>query len=171
MWILHFIPDSWLYQAVIAIMGIGLTGFIGGFFLSFIPGIKFWGGVIKYISLAILVVGVYFFGSYSTEMTWRARAEAMQKKLDQASAKSKQKTALLQKKLNAQTLIIKQKAKDNANAIKKNADKIDADCKLTDTAIQLHNNAASDSEVSGTSKGTNGELPKSSTSNTDIKVK
>ena len=171
MWILHFIPDSWLYQAVIAVMGIGLTGFIGGSILSFIPGNKFWGEVIKYTSLIVFCAGVYFFGSYSTEMTWRARAEELQKKLDNASVKSKQKTALLQKKLNAQTLIIKQKAKDNANAIKKHAEKIDADCKLTDTVIQLHNAAASDGEVSRTSKGTDGELPKSSTSTTDIKVK
>jgi hypothetical protein len=171
MWILHFIPDSWLYQAVIAIIAGGLVGFLGGFIIALVPGFKLSGTVIKYTSLAVFCAGVYFFGSYSTEMTWRARAEAMQKKLDEASAKSKQKTALLQKKLNTQTLIIKQKAKDNANAIKKYADKIDANCKLTDTVIQLHNAAASNSEVSGTSKGTNGELPKSTTSSTDDKVK
>ena len=67
--------------------------------------------------------------------------------------------------------IIKQKAKDNANAIKKHADTIDVDCKLTGTAIELHNTAAGESNISGTSKGTNGELPKSTTSTKDIKVK
>lgn len=172
MWILHFIPDSWLYKAVIAVMGIGLTGFLAGFFLAFIPGIKFWGGLIKYISLVILVAGVYFFGSYSTEMSWRAKVAEVQKKLDEANIKSKHETAKLQKKLNAQTLLIKQKAKDNANLIRKNASKIDADCKLNATAIELHNISASHGQVSGTSKGVDGELPKpANVSGEDFKVK
>ena len=92
-------------------------------------------------------------------MVWRARVEEVQKKLDDANKKSQQVTARLQSKINAQSQLIKQKAKDNANAIKKHAEKIDADCKLNDVAIKLHNRA-SDNEVSGTTEGNVGELSK-----------
>ena len=51
------------------------------------------------------------------------------------------------------------RASDMHFKTKKHAEKIDADCKLNDIAIKLHNRA-SDNEVSGTTEGNVGELSK-----------
>jgi len=163
MWfILHFIPDAWykLFVHGVVVLGLGLT------ILSTILRWRLY----QIIGILVLIAGVFFEGSYTTEMMWRAKVEEVQKKLDIANKKSKQVTIKLQKKLNAQTQLIKKKAKDNANLIKQNANKIDADCKLSDTVVKLHNRA-SDNEVSGTSKGNDGKLPKSPTSSEDFKIK
>ena len=163
MWfILHFIPDAWykLFVHGVVVLGLGLT------ILSTILRWRLY----QIIGILVLIAGVFFEGSYTTEMMWRAKVEEVQKKLDIANKKSKQVTIKLQKKLNAQTHLIKQKAKDNANLIKQNANKIDADCKLTDTVVELHNRA-SDNEVSRTTKRNVGKLPKSSTSAEDFKIK
>jgi hypothetical protein len=152
MWfILHFIPDAWYKLFVHGVCGLGLG-------LTILATILRW-RIYQIIGILVLMTGIFFEGGYATEMMWRAKVEEVQKKLDIANKKSQQVTAKLQKKLNAQTQLIKQKAKDNANAIKKHAEKIDADCKLNDIAIKLHNRA-SDNEVSGTSEGNAGELPK-----------
>jgi len=163
MWfLLNLIPDVWykLFVHGVVVLGLGLT------ILSTILRWKLY----QIIGILILIIGVFFEGSYTTEMMWRAKVEEVQKKLDEANKKSKQVTIKLQKKLNAQTQLIKQKAKDNANLIKQNANKIDAECKLSDTVVELHNRA-SDNEVSGTSKRNVGKLPKSSNSTEDYKIK
>ena len=152
MWfILHFIPDAWYKLFVHGVCGLGL-------FLVIISTILRW-RIYQIIGILVLMAGIFFEGGYATEMMWRAKVEEVQKKLDEANKKSQQVTARLQSKINAQTQLIKQKAKDNANAIKKHAEKIDADCKLNDVAIKLHNRA-SDNEVSGTTEGNVGELSK-----------
>lgn len=166
MWfILNFIPDAWykLFVHSVVFIGLGLT------VLSTILRWKLY----QIIGVVILIIGVFFEGSYTTEMMWRAKVAEVQKKLDEANVKSKKETIKLQKKINAQSQLIKQKAKDNANLIKQNASKIDADCKLNDTVIELHNAAASQAKVSGATKGITGELPKqpSKLSREDFKIK
>jgi len=166
MWfLLNLIPDVWykLFVHGVVVLGLGLT---------IISTIFRW-KLYQIIGILVLIAGVFFEGSYTTEMMWRAKVEEVQKKLDEANAKSKKETVKLQKKINAQTQIIKQKAKDNAKLIKENASKIDADCKLNDTAIELHNAAASQGKVSGTTKGVTRELPKqpSNLTREDFKIK
>jgi hypothetical protein len=166
MWfLLNLIPDVWykLFVHGVVVLGLGLT------ILSTILRWKLY----QIIGILILIIGVFFEGSYTTEMMWRAKVQEVQKKLDEANVKSKKETVKLQKKINAQSQLIKQKAKDNANLIRQNASKIDADCKLNATAIELHNAAASNGKVSGTSKGVTGELPKQSSKlpREDFKIK
>lgn len=166
MWfIINFIPDAWYKLFVHSVFFIGLSLTI----ISTILRLKLY----QIIGVVILIIGVFFEGSYATEMMWRAKVAEVQKKLDEANVKSKKENIKLQKKINAQSQLIKQKAKDNANLIKQNASKIDTDCKLNDTVIELHNAAASQSKVSGASKGVTRELPKqpSKLSGEDFKIK
>jgi len=163
MWfILHLIPDAWYKLFVHGIVVLGLS-------ITILSSIFRW-KLYQIIGILVLLAGVFFEGSYSTEMMWRAKVEEVQKKLDIANKKSKQVTIKLQKKLNAQKQLIKKKAKDNANLIKQNANKIDADCKLTDTVVELHNRA-SDNEVSRAPEGNDGKLSKPSTSTEDFQIK
>lgn len=155
MWfILHFIPDGWYKLFVHGVCGFGLV-------LTILATILRW-RIYQIIGILVLMAGIFFEGGYATEMMWRAKVEEVQKKLDEANKKSQQVTAKLTKKLNAQTQLIKQKAKDNAKAIKQHAEKIDTDCKLNGVVVELHNRA-SNNEVSGTTEGNVGELSKPST--------
>lgn len=155
MWfILNFIPDGWYKLFVHGVCGFGLV-------LTILATILRW-RIYQIIGILVLMAGIFFEGGYATEMMWRAKVEEVQKKLDEANKKSEQVTAKLTKKLNAQTQLIKKKAKDNAIAIKKHAEKIDTDCNLNGIVVELHNRA-SNNEVSGTTEGNVGELPKPST--------
>lgn len=164
MWfILNFIPDGWYKLFVHGVCGLGLV-------LTILATILRW-RIYQIIGILVLMAGIFFEGGYATEMMWRAKVEEVQKKLDIANKKSEQVSAKLQKKIDAQTQLIKKKAKDNAIAIKKHAEKIDADCKLDGIAIKLHNRA-SDNEISGTTEGNVGELSKPTTSFTeDFQIK
>lgn len=154
MWMLNFIPDSWLYQAVIAVMGIGLTGFLAGFVLAMIPGIKFWGGIVKYVSLALLVVGVYFFGSYSTEMKWRVEAAKLKADMDRKVALSEKHSKQIVTKYITQTKVIKEKG-DAIKKLSEHVKEADAKCIVPKSFVLLHNSAAKN-EVPDTSTGIDG---------------
>lgn len=172
MWfLLNIIPSTWYVYFVHGVVVAGISLIVMGTVMKYIPTTTMYSKLPKLIGYIVLMFGIYFEGGYTTEMSWRLKVDNVQKQLNEANKKSKQTTIKLQKKLNAQTILIKKKAKDNANNIKKNADKIDVDCKLSDTAIELHNRA-SNGEVSGTTKRDDGKLSKPTTSTReDFKVK
>jgi hypothetical protein len=77
MWILNFLPDSFLVLVVHAITLLGIIGLTVGFFLGFVPFIQAHSKVIKIVSTVILLAGVYLQGGLNTEMEWRQRVAEM----------------------------------------------------------------------------------------------
>jgi len=86
MWMLSFVPDSWLLMAVngTLIAGVVLTFlsfFVINKILRWFPPLAGWLNLLQTISIAVLLAGVYFKGSYQTEAEWRSKVAEVETKL------------------------------------------------------------------------------------------
>ncbi len=142
MFLLSFLPDSFLLWAINLILLVGLVGTLSSYFIRFIPPLFPYAGLIKTIGIVLLVVGVYFRGGYGVEMEWRARVAEVEAKVAAAEAKSKQVNTVIQKvyvdkvKVVTDTKIVIQEKIVEKEKI------IDAECKVAPDAITILNEAA-----------------------------
>ena len=139
MWILHFLPDSFLIYVINAICLAGGAATILGFFLGWVPFVNRFKLPLQLLGIALLVAGVYFKGGYSTEMEWRARVAEVEKKVAIAEAKAKQANTQVQTKIVTKIVKIQDKANTVRENIRRNKEKINAECKLSDEAIAVYN--------------------------------
>ena len=102
MWLLHFLPDSFLQFIVHAILIAGVVGTFLSFFvinkilMAFPPFASYYKAA-QAISIVLLVAGIYFEGGYATEMQWRARVAELEKNvadLQRLLEKSKEKKSV-----------------------------------------------------------------------------
>lgn len=142
MFLLHFLPD-WLLSAfvnTVLISGAVLT--VISFFTSWIPFITQYRVPVQVLGTILLTAGVYFKGGESAELQWRNRVAELQQQVDIAQEKSKAAT----ERLNDEVKRNKQTVRENTAAIKqdiaRNAKQLDAECRVSDAAIEIHNEAA-----------------------------
>ena len=142
MFLLSFLPDSFLLWVINLILLVGLAGTLSSYFIRFIPPLFPYAGLIKTIGIVLLVVGVYFRGGYGVEMEWRAKVAEVEAKVAAAEAKSKEVNTVIQKvyvdkiKLVTDTKIVIQEKIVEKEKI------IDAECKVAPEAITILNEAA-----------------------------
>jgi hypothetical protein len=139
MWILHFLPDSFLIYVINAICLIGITATVFGFLLGFIPFIGRWKLPLQILGLVFLIGGVYFKGGYSVEAEWRARVKEIEAKVKVAEAKAKKANDHVQTKVVTKIVKIHDKAAKAKTIIQQNKEVINRDCKLSDEAISAYN--------------------------------
>jgi len=142
MWMLSFIPDSWLYLATIAIMAIGVLAYLATYLFGFYKPALLIQTPVRIASAVVTVAGVYFFGSYSTELEWRKRVEEVQAKVAAAETASKDANAKLAKASKQKVKVIHQRQIVIHERIKTIATKIDAECKVDPDAVHILNSAA-----------------------------
>jgi len=140
--LLNFIPDSFLIWVVNSILLVGLLGTFSSYFIRFIPPLFPYAGLVKTLGIILLVAGVYFKGGYGVEMEWRTKVAEVEAKVAAAEAKSKQANTVIQKvyvdkvKIVTDTKIVIQKEIVEKEKI------IDAECKVAPEAITILNEAA-----------------------------
>ena len=139
MWLLHFLPDSFLIWVINGICIAGAVSTILGFFCGWIPFVGRWKLPLQLLGIALLVAGVYFKGGYSTEMEWRERVAEVEAKVKVAEAKAKEANVVVQEKIVTKVVKIKEKAEVAKENIRRNREKINAECKLSDEAIAAYN--------------------------------
>ena len=139
MWLLHLLPDSFLIYVINGICIAGVVATVLGFFLGWVPFVGRWKLPLQLLGIALLVAGVYFKGGYSTEMEWRARVAEVEKKVAIAEAKAKKANAQVQTKIVTKIVKIHDKANTVKETIRRNKEKINAECKLSDEAISAYN--------------------------------
>ena len=145
MWMLSFIPDSWIQLAVHIIFGLGVAGLILTWliqnvfdhFTGLIPWIK----TIRWVSIVLFVSGLYFEGGIGVESEWRARVAQLESKIKVAEQQSKDANVNLKNQINSKVKIIKINSAGNKESIAQNKEVIDAECSLNDKAIVIYNNA------------------------------
>lgn len=155
MWILSFIPDSFLIWVINAILIAGIAGTVAGFFFKFVPFISRYSTVFQLAGIVLLVAGVYFKGSYSTEMHWRNKVDEMNAQIDKIKAESSKASNQVVYKYIERTKVVKEKN----NAIRTQVTKYitkeaDANCTIPNSAVVLHD-AAAKNVVPDTSTGAN----------------
>jgi len=160
MWILSFIPDGMLKIVFHGMVFIGLFLIFGGSFLKDLPFISPYVRIARQIGIVIFVVAVFFEGGYATEMSYRTRIAEMQEKIKEAEIKSAKVNESLTIELNKTRSEIKDKVKQNGKEIQAQRQKIDAECRLSDTAWLLYNRSVN-SKVSGSTTSTTGTSTKS----------
>lgn len=141
MWILSFLPDSFLFWFINIVLLVGLIATVGSFFLRYLPGLFPYATPIKITGITLLVLGVWFRGGYDVEMSWRAKASELQSKIDVAEKESKEANKALEANLTESRSVIKDKVNETKKVIESNRKNIDAECKLNDTAWVLYNRA------------------------------
>lgn len=145
MWMLSFIPDSWIQLAVHIIFGLGVAGLvltwliqnIFNHFTKLLPWIK----TIRWVSIVLFIVGLYFEGGIGVESEWRARVAQLEAKIKVAEQQSKDANDKLKNQINSKVKIIKINSASNKESITQNKEVIDAECSLNDKAINIYNSA------------------------------
>jgi hypothetical protein len=142
MFLLHFLPDWILSGFVNTILVVGAILTVLSYFTSWIPFITQYRIPAQVIGLVLLTTGVYFKGGEAAELAWRDRVAELQQKIAIAEQKSIDAT----QRLNDEVKRNKQNVKDTTAAIKqdiaRNAQQLNAECRVSDAAIEIHNEAA-----------------------------
>ena len=156
MWLLSIIPDSVLYGFILSVMGIGAALFVFGTFTFFLPLVKGWGFLMRTLGSLLLILSVYLYGGYGTEMKWRAEAAKLKADMDRKVALSEAHSKQIVTKYVTKTKVVKEKGdvivKKVTEYINKDAD---ANCVVPKSFVLLHDSAAKN-EVPDTSKGVDG---------------
>lgn len=139
MWILHFLPDAFIvwFCNLLLLSGVVLT--VAGWFAHRIPVVYHYQLPFKVLGVALLVAGVYFRGGVAVEQEWRSRVAEVEARLKVAEEKSAQVNTVIEQKVVYRDRIIKQQGEtliERVEVIK------DADCRVPQEAIEVHNEAA-----------------------------
>ena len=151
MWMLSFVPDSFLLYVINTVLVVGVASSFITFFainrlLRWFPWIAPYYLILQIVSAALLVGGIYFKGGYSVEMSWREKVKEAEAQVAQVEERSRE----LNKQLEDERKK-KQKVKvEYYNTVKtqiKEVEKIiDGKCVLDPKVNELHNKAATNPE-------------------------
>ena len=159
----NLIPDWLITWLVNGLVIVGLVGISAAWIARWVPYFNMYRGPIQPIGIICLVLGVYFRGGADVERSWRERVAKLEAQVAVAEKQSQEANAKLSNQL-AQNKKLTQEVKNaNQASIRANAEKINAECRVPDVAIELLN-SASQNKVSRSSSGTTGTLPGPSTS-------
>jgi len=147
MWILHFLPDSFLQFVVHAILIAGLIGCFLSFFvvnkiLMAVPMLSRYVNVAQLVSAITLAAGVYFEGGYSAEMQWRARVAEVEAKVAQAEQEAKAANEQLDEKSKEKVNEIQVKQVVVKQYIDREVTKYDSTCTVPAPVVKALNAAA-----------------------------
>ena len=157
------IPD-WLITVVVnGLVIVGLVGISAAWIARWVPYFNMYRGPIQLIGIVCLVLGVYFKGGADVEQAWRERVAKLEAQIAVAEKQSAESNKRLSDQLSQNKKLTQEVKNANQASIRANAEKINAECRVPDVAIGLHN-SASQNKVSGSSSGTTGTLPTPSTS-------
>ena len=148
MWMLSFLPDSFLLYVVNGILVIGaISSFLAFFVLHKIlnkfPSLAPYHLLFQIVSAVLLVAGIYFKGGYGVEMDWRAKVAKVEAELAEAKEKSEKVKVVVQEKVVTKTKVIKEKADTIVQYVDRPViQDFDKNCPLPKEAIDVHNEAA-----------------------------
>jgi hypothetical protein len=142
MWMLSFVPDAILQMVIFAVMAAGGVLYLLSYALALFPPLALYKELVKTLATVLIIAGVYFYGSYDTEMTWRKRVEEVQAKVAQAEEEGKALTQKIdQVSKQKQKVRVEYYAQVKERIVEK-AVQIDAKCELDPVVPKLHNDAA-----------------------------
>lgn len=142
MWMLNFIPDSWLVNLVNAALVGSLGTLLASMFLSHVPIIGRIASIAKPASIAVLLASVYFKGSLSNELEWRSRVAELEAKIKIAEEKSQKANVIIKNRVITKTKIVREKQIVVEEKIREVEKKINERCELDPAVIEIHNQAA-----------------------------
>lgn len=142
MWMLSFVPDSLLHLVVISILFTGLGIYALSFLTRFIPPLIPYSGIVRIVGTVLVVCGIYFFGSYSTEMSWRNKVAELEEKVKISEQKSKDANVKIETVYKDKVRVVKEIQVVIQERIKEVEKRIDSQCTVDPEVIKILNDAA-----------------------------
>ena len=134
----------WIYSTF---LGAGLVLYFGSmlfkyFPFKYIPLVGQYPMISKFFGIVFTVLGVYLFGGYGVEMSWRDKVHRLEEKVKESEKKSAEANVKLDSVIKEKNALVKSNLSNLQGQIKLNAAKIDAECKVPREAITILNKAA-----------------------------
>ena len=143
-WMLSFIPDSLFIWITYGLMTIGAGLYIASKLVTWIPLMGQYKLPAELIGIVVLLGGVYLFGGYGVEMSWRDKVRVLEEKVKAAEAKSQEVKIQIQEKIVYKTKVVKEKETVYIDRIKEIAKEVDAKCEVDSRVIEELNKASED---------------------------
>lgn len=143
-WMWSLIPTGVLYWIINLICIAGLVGVLAGWIGRWVPFFSQYSGPIKLLGIVLLVLGVYMKGGYSTEMSWRAKVEALEAKVKESEQKSRDANTKLDRAIKEKDRAVASAVAATRGTIQQQAVKIDQECRLDPQVVPLLNDVAKD---------------------------
>jgi hypothetical protein len=152
MWMLSFVPDSFLLYIVNAIL---IAGAIGTFLTFFIlhrvvrwfPAIAPYHLILQIISIVLLIGGVYLKGGYSVEMEWREKLRVAEERARLAEEQAKVVNEVIVTQYKDRVKTVKEQVVVYQDKIKEVEKIINQECKVAPEVIDIHNAAAKNKKM------------------------
>jgi len=142
MFLLSFVPDALLHLVVIGITFAGLGIYALSFFTRFIPPLIPYSGIARIVGTVLIVGGIYFYGSYSTEMSWRNKVAELEEQVKVSEAKSKSANTKIEIVYKDRVKVVKETQVVIQERIKEVEKRIDSQCTVDTEVIKILNDAA-----------------------------
>ena len=142
MWILHFLPDSFILWFCNILLLTGIVATVAGFFAHRIPGLWQYQLAFKIAGIALLVLGVYFRGGLAVETEWRERVAEVEARLAQAEKASADANRTIEIKTQQQVTRIRQRMTYVRQYVDREVVRYNDQCTIPQPFINAHNAAA-----------------------------
>lgn len=142
MFILHFLPDTFVlwFCNMLLLTGVVLT--VAGFFVHRIPVISQYQLLFRVLGIVLLTLCVYLRGGVAVEQEWRERVAAVETRLAQAEKASTESNVKIEQKSQKKTTEIRQRTQYIRQYVDREVVKYDAGCEIPPAFVRAHNNAA-----------------------------
>jgi hypothetical protein len=138
MWIVNFLPDFIFHLLLL----VSLLTLVASFVLDSIPFVSTNAKAIQLASAVVLAIALFFEGAISNNDAWLARVAELERQVAVAEAKSKETNTVIQYQYRDKVRTIKETQVVVQERIVKEAEKMDAECRVSPEAIDILNQAA-----------------------------
>lgn len=142
MWILHFLPDSFILWFCNILLLTGIVATTAGFFAHRIPGLWQYQLAFKIAGIALLVLGVYFRGGLAVEQEWRERVAAVEARLAEAEKASASANTQIETRTQQQVAKVRQRMTYIRQYVDREVVRYNDQCVIPQPFVDAHNRAA-----------------------------
>ena len=142
MWILHFLPNTFIVWFCNILLLTGIVAVAAGFVAHRIPVLWSYQLGFKLAGIALLVLGVYFRGGLAVEQEWRERVAEVEARLALAEKASADANAKIEQNTQKKTTEIRQRTTYIRQYVDREVVRYDAGCVIPQTFVRAHNDAA-----------------------------
>ena len=143
-WMWSLIPISALGWLINILLTAGVVGILAGWIGRWIPFFDAYARLLKPLGIILLLIGVYFKGGYSIESAHRAEADRLKRLVEISEAKSRDANTKLSTAVKEKNKAIQASKEVVQSRLKRDAVKIDTECKLDPAAVEILNDSARD---------------------------
>lgn len=143
-WLLNLLPTAFVGLIIHLITLAGLAGLLAAFFMNVLPFAGLQRNVLKYVSLILLIVGIFYEGVLYNQEIWEEKVSKLEQQVQLAEQFSKEKNVEIKtvyvekiKRVKETQYVIQEKIKEVEKVI-------DAQCTVAPEAISILNEAAKD---------------------------